>query len=351
MSNFLLEKPELIRPFKRASLAATFDQDPDMNNAELEAPTLDAIRAAAALLKPYIIRTPLLRLNIRDNPNEIYLKLENLQPIGVFKVRSMGNAMLSADKDTLKNGVYTASSGNAGIGLAWMANILGVSATVYVPESGPDSKLDAMRDFGAQINIMSDNEWWQIIENSGHPHDPGFYVDAVRSPSAMAGNGTMGLEIIEQLPDVDSIIVPFGGGGIACGVGAAVRALKPDTRIIVAEANTAAPLTAAFEMGRPIEINVQPSFISGAGAPSVLKEMWPLVSELVDDTVVTTVDNVADAIRLMFLKNRIVAEGAGALAVAAALFNKAATGKTVCLVSGGNIDRSMMSKILLKQPL
>lgn len=322
-----------------------------MTDSALKTPTLDDIRAASSLLAPYIIRTPLLRLNIHDSPTEIYLKLENLQPIGVFKVRSMGNAMLIAGKDALKNGVYTASSGNAGIGLAWMARILGIKATVYVPESGPQGKLESMRDFGAHIQIMNDDDWWQIIENSGHPGDAGFYVDAVRSPSAMAGNGTMGLEIIEQLPDVDTIIVPFGGGGIACGIAAAVRALKPGTRIIVAEADTAAPVTAAFKHGHPVTIKMQPSFISGAGAPSVLKEMWPLINELVDDTVVTTVSNVADAVRLMFVQNRIVAEGAGALAVAAALFNNAALGKTVCLVSGGNIDREMMAKILLQQPL
>lgn len=320
-----------------------------MTDSALTAPTLDDIRAASSLLAPYIIRTPLLRLNIHDSPGEIYLKLENLQPIGVFKVRSMGYAMLTAGKDALKNGVYTASSGNAGIGLAWMARILGIQATVYVPESGPQGKLETMRSFGAHIQIMNDDDWWQIIENSGHPGDAGFYVDAVRSPSAMAGNGTMGLEIIEQLPDVDTIIVPFGGGGIACGVAAAVRALKPATRIIVAEADTAAPVTAAFKHGHPVTIKMQPSFISGAGAPSVLKEMWPLINELVDDTAVTSVTNVADAIRLMFVQNRIVAEGAGALAVAAALYNKAAVGKTVCLVSGGNIDRDMMAKILLKQ--
>lgn len=320
-----------------------------MTDSALKAPTLDDIRAAGSLLAPYIVRTPLLRLNSHDSPGAIYLKLENLQPIGVFKVRSMGNAMLSADKETLRNGVYTASSGNAGIGLAWMARILGIKATVYVPASGPQGKLETMRSFGAHIQIMHDDDWWRIIENSGHPDDTGFYIDAVRSPAAMAGNGAMGLEIIEQLPDVDTIIVPFGGGGIACGIAAAVRALKPATRIIVAEADTAAPLTAAFNHGRPVTIKMQPSFISGAGAPSVLKEMWPLIKELVDDTVVTSVTSVADAVRLMFMQNRIVAEGAGALAVAAALFNNAAAGKTVCLVSGGNIERQMMAKILLKQ--
>ncbi len=317
-----------------------------MTKAAIIAPALDDIRAASKLIAPYTVRTPLLRLNIDDESSEIYLKLENLQAIGVFKVRSMGNAMLSANKDTLSKGVYTASSGNAGIGLAWMADKLGLDARVYAPESGPAGKLETMRAFGAEIQILNDDDWWQIIENSGHPDDAGFYVDAVRSPSALAGNATMGLEIVEQLPDVDTIIVPFGGGGVACGIASAVGELKPGTKIIVAESETAAPVTAALREGKPVTVNTQPSFISGAGAPSVLKEMWPLVSTMVDSTVVVPAEDVANAVRLLFERNHVVAEGAGALPVAAALASKTNTGKTVCVVTGGNIDRQMMAKIL-----
>ncbi|MFT5134125.1 MAG: threonine dehydratase [Gammaproteobacteria bacterium] len=322
-----------------------------MTNPAPIAPTLDEIRAASKRLAPYTVRTPLLRLNIDDRANEIYLKLENLQAIGVFKVRSMGNAMLSADEETLRDGVYTASSGNAGIGLAWMANILGVKATVYAPESGPAGKLLTMEEFGATIQIMPDDDWWQIIQNAGHREDPGFYVDAVRSPTALAGNATMGLEIIEQLPDVDSIIVPFGGGGVACGIASAVRSLKPGTSIIVAESETAAPVTAALKAGLPVTVKTQPSFISGAGAPSVLEEMWPLIQNMVDATIVRPAAEVADAVRVLFERNRVVVEGAGALPVAAALSDKTATGKTVCVVTGGNIDVDIMVKILLGQPV
>ncbi len=322
-----------------------------MSDDVIKAPTLDEIRDAHELIAPYSIRTPLLRLNIEDSPNEIYLKLENLQAIGVFKVRSMGNILLSTSSEELNNGVYTASSGNAGIGLAWMAAKLGLEATVYTPKSGPSGKLKAMRDFGAHIEIMADEHWWQIIQNSAHPDHPGFYVDAVRSPAALAGNATMGLEIVTQLPDVDSIIVPFGGGGVACGIASAIRELKPETRIIVAEAETAAPLTAAFEHGEPHTVETQASFISGAGAPCVLKEMWPLVSKLVDATVVSTIDDVCNAVRLLFERNHVVAEGAGALPVAAALSQHAPKGKTVCVVTGGNIDVATMSRILMRIPL
>ena len=259
------------------------------------APTLNEIRAAADRLAPYIIRTPLLRLNTPSGAGEIYLKLENLQPIGVYKVRSMGNVMLAAHPDSLRNGAYTASSGNAGLGLAWIARQLGITARIYAPQSSPAAKLDAIRKFGAHIHLLSDDDWWQIIVSGGHPTDPGMYVDAVRSPAALAGNGSLGLEVIEQLPGVDTLFIPFGGGGIACGIAAAIRAKKPATRIIVAESDAATPATAALKAGRPVPVSMKPSFISGAGAPSVLDEMWPLVREFVDDTAVVSVAQVAAA--------------------------------------------------------
>lgn len=314
-----------------------------------EVPTLTEIRSAASALAPYIVRTPLLRFNAVDGPNEIFLKLENLQPIGAFKVRPMGNAVLTADEDAMQNGVYTASSGNAGLGLAWIARQLGLTATIYAPRSAPAAKLDAVRNFGATVQSLGDDEWWQIIEKGGHPSDPGLYVDAVRNPAALAGNATIGLEIVADLPDVDTVIVPFGGGGVACGIASAIRAVKPDTRIIVAESDAATPVTAALEAGRPVSVTMKRSFISGAGAPSVLGEMWPLISELVDSTVVSPVPDVADAIRLLFEHNRVVAEGAGAISVAAALANRSVTGKTVCVITGGNIDGNVMAAILRRE--
>jgi threonine dehydratase len=312
----------------------------------LSAPALADIHTAAEALAPYIIRSPLLQLKSDGRSSEILLKLESLQAIGAFKVRPMGNVLLNADPAALQTGAYTASSGNAGLGLAWMANELGLAATVYAPDSAPAGKLAAIGKLGAQIQFLTEDEWWQIIVNSGHPGDPGVYVDAVRDPSAMAGNGTIGLEIIEQAPDVDTIIIPFGGGGLSCGIAAAIRAMKPDTRIIVAESDAAAPLTAALQAGRPVTVEMQPSFISGAGASSVLEEMWPLVSELVDDTVVVAVADVANAIRLLFERGKVIAEGAGAIALAAALADENKFGKTVCVVSGGNIDPEVMAAIL-----
>jgi len=309
-------------------------------------PTLAEIRAAAKKLAPYIVRTPLLRLNAVDSPNEIFLKLENLQPIGAFKVRSMGNAILTANKDAMQNGVYTASSGNAGLGLAWMAQQMNLSATVYAPRSAPAEKLDLVRNFGATVRLLDDDQWWQIIEMSGHPGDPGLYIDAVRNSAALAGNATIGLEIVEDLPDVDTIIVPFGGGGVACGISSAVREIRPDVQIIVAESDAATPVTAALEAGQPVSVVMKPSFISGAGAPSVLKEMWPLVERLVDRSLVTSVSDVANAVRLLFENNHVVAEGAGAIPVAAALASEPGLGKTVCVITGGNIGIEVMAKLL-----
>lgn len=320
-----------------------------MTVATIRAPTLNDIRAAASLLAPYIVRTPLLRLNASGSTNEIYLKLESLQPTGAFKVRCMGNAMFALDKHALRHGVYTASSGNAGLGLAWAADKLGVPARVYVPAGAPERKLEAMRQLGAQVQPLSFDDWWEIIVNCRHPADSGYYVDAVRSLPAMAGNGTIGLEIAEEMSDVDTIIIPFGGGGVSCGIASAMRALKPDVRIIVAESDTAAPLTAALNAGKPVPGKVEPSFISGAGAPVVLQEMWPLVKELVDCTIVVPVSEVVDAVRLLLEQNHVVVEGAGALAVAAALSAGCATGKTVCVVTGGNIDHKVLCDILSQQ--
>jgi threonine dehydratase len=314
-------------------------------------PSLQQMHAAAQALGPYAERTPLLRLNTPNGASEIYLKLENLQPIGAYKIRSMGNILLTAQRQALDKGVYTASSGNAGLGMAWMAQQLGIAARVYAPETSPAAKLNAIREFGADVHLLDSDAWWQIIENGGHPDDPGLYADAVRSPAALAGNATIGLEIIEQLPDVDTIFVPFGGGGVACGIAAAARACKPATRIIVAESDAAAPATAALRAGRPEPVAMQPSFISGAGAPCVLREMWPLVSTLIDGTAVVAVSDVAAAIRLLCIRNHVVAEGAGAIAVAAALAAQGNTGKTVCVVTGGNIDPEIMAKILLRQPV
>lgn len=322
-----------------------------MSERPVSGPSIENIRDARRRLEPYALRTPLLEFNGCDESANIFLKLENLQPIGAFKVRSMGNAMLTAGREMLDKGAYTASSGNAGLGLAWMARALNIAARVYAPVSAPAAKLQRIRHLGASVHSLSESDWWQIIRDGGHPGDSGVYVDAVRNPAAMAGNGTIGVEILEQLPEVETVIVPFGGGGLACGIACAFAALKPDVRIIVAEAETAAPVTAALRAGRPTEIPVTPSFISGAGAPCVLSEMWPLLSRLVHETRVVSIAEVEETIRVLSENNRVVAEGAGALSVAAARAIAPATGTTVCVVTGGNIDPCVLGQIICPTPV
>lgn len=320
-----------------------------MTSKALSAPALPEIRAAAKVLPRFVARTPLIKLDIGAKSNEIFLKLESLQSIGAFKVRPIGNILLNVRQPSSRNGFYTASSGNAGLALAWLARKLEIAATVYAPESAPPAKLTTIRNLGATVEQMPDDEWWQIIERGAHPTDPGVYVDAVRNPLAVAGSGTIGLEIMEQMPDADTIIIPFGGGGLSCGIAAAIRAVRPDVRIIVAESDAATPLTSALRNGRPVSVDVQPSFISGAGAPMVLREMWPLINALVDDSVVVPVAAVADAIRQLFVQAKLIVEGAGAIAVAGALSGGRDFRKAVCIVSGGNIDPGLMAAILRNQ--
>jgi len=311
----------------------------------VQAPTVDEIRAAESRLAGLALRTPLIRLNYPDTQADIYLKLENLQPVGAFKIRSMGNILKSTDAEKLQRGVYTASSGNSGFALAWLARHLGIPATVYVPETAPEGKIALIRRMGAQIKESPYADWWDIISNHGSDGEPGFFVDAVCDPAAIAGNATIGLEIVQDLPSVDTIVVPFGGGGVSCGIASAVREFKPDTRVLAAESEMSTPFTSALEAGHPVAVENRPGFISGIGGLSVLPEMWPLAHRILDGSVVSPLSAVANAVRILFESNRVVAEGAGATALAAAL-SMQADGPVVCVITGGNIDKAHMITIL-----
>ena len=314
-------------------------------NTVVEASTLDEIRAAESRLAGLALRTPLIHLNFPDTSNDIYLKLENLQPVGSFKIRSLGNILKSTETGKLRQGVYTASSGNSGYALAWLARRLGIPATVYVPETAPEGKCASIRRMGAQIKTLPYADWWDIICSHRLAGEQGFYVDAVCDPAAIAGNATIAVEILQDLPDVDTIVVPFGGGGVSSGIATAARALKPDTRVLAAESEMSTPFTAALEAGHPVAVENRPSFISGIGGLSVLPEMWPLAHRILDGSVVSPLSAVAKAIRILFEFNRVVAEGAGATALAGALSVKA-DGPIVCVITGGNIDRAHMITIL-----
>jgi threonine dehydratase len=311
--------------------------------------SLDAIRAARERVAGSVLRTPLVRLNIEDGPGEIWLKLENLQPIGSFKLRGSGNAMRSAAPEQLARGVYTASAGNMAQGVAWNARRLGVPCTVVVPENAPQTKLEAIERLGAKIVKLPFDRWWQVLVEHGYPGIEGMFIHPVSDPAVIAGNGTIGLEILEDLPDVDRVIVPYGGGGLSCGIASAIRALRPSSSVFASEVETAAPLAASLAAGKPETIDYKASFVDGIGGKSLLSEMWPLARALLAGAIVVSLSQVADAIRLLSARNRVIAEGAGASSVAAALAARPAAGKTVCVVSGGNIDAAKLAAIFAGQ--
>jgi threonine dehydratase len=307
---------------------------------------LEAIRAARGRLAGSAIRTPLVRLNVDDAPGAIYLKLENLQPIGSFKIRGAGNAMALAGSDALAQGVYTASAGNMAQGVAWNARRLGIPCTVVVPDHAPETKLAAITRLGAAIIKVPFDDWWQVLVNRGYPGLDGLFVHPVSDPAVMAGNGTIGLEILEDLPEVDTVLVPFGGGGLSCGIASALRALKPDAKVFACEVATAAPLAPSFAAGSPSAATYTPSFVDGIGSKSVLPEMWALASQLLAGSLVSSLEEIVGAIRVLAERNRVIAEGAGASSLAPALAGKAGSGTIVCVVSGGNLNSAVLARIL-----
>jgi threonine dehydratase len=313
---------------------------------ELEPPTLEEIRAARDRLSGIALRTPLVRLNVEDAPAEIYLKLECLQPIGSFKLRGAGNAMAVADPAALARGVCTASAGNMAQGVAWCARQRAVPCTVVMPDHAPRTKQAAVERLGARTIKVPFDEWWQTLVDRHYPGVEGVFIHPVSDRAVMAGNGTIGLEILEDLADVDAVVVPYGGGGLSCGIASALRELRPQAKVYACEVETAAPLHAALRAGAPAPVEYRPSFVDGIGGKSVLAEMWPLARRLLAGSLVVSLAAVADAIRLVAERNRAVAEGAGAAPVAAALSGRAGSGKVVCVVSGGNIDAAKLAVIL-----
>ena len=307
---------------------------------------LEAIRAARGRIAGAVIRTPLIRLNVDDAPAEIYLKLENLQPIGSFKLRGAGNAISSASTEQLADGVWTASAGNMAQGVAWHARQKGLRCTAVVPDHAPDAKLAAITRLGGQIVKVPFDTWWQIIVTHAFEGMKGFFVHPVSDPAVMAGNGTIGLEILEDLPEVDAVVIPFGGGGLSAGIASAIRAIKPDTKLYACEVETAAPLAPSMAAGAPQTVSYTATFVDGIGSGGLLPDMWPLVSRLLDGSLAVALAEIAAAIKLLVERNRVVAEGAGATPVAAALAGQAGAGKIVCVVSGGNIDSFKLAKIL-----
>jgi threonine dehydratase len=308
--------------------------------------SLQDIKDAQQRIKGKVNRTPLIRFYGDDLPGEIYLKLENLQPIGSFKLRGACNAMSLADRSLLAEGVYTASAGNMAQGVAWNARTMNIPCTVIVPDHAPQTKLDAITRLGAKFIKIPFADWWQVIVTRKFEDMKGLFVHPVSDPHVIAGNGTVGLEILEDLPDVDAVIVPYGGGGLISGISSAIKALKPRVKMFASEAETAAPLSPSLEAGHPVKVEYIPSFVDGIGSTGLLEEMWPLVSGLVNGSIPVSLKQIAEAVKLLIERSRVIAEGAGASSLAAALTGKAGEGKIVCVISGGNIDAEKLIKIL-----
>ena len=306
---------------------------------------LEAIERARAITADVVHESPLVRLDV-DAPCEIWLKLECLQPIGSFKLRGAASAIRQAAPEEWRSGVWTTSAGNMAQGVCWVARQLGVPATVIAPDHAPRAKLDAIARLGGRVLLVPFETWWESMETGAYPGVEGLFVHPVLDERVIAGNGAIGLELAERLGDIDTVLVPWGGGGLTTGIASALAATSPATRVVACEPETGAPLTASFEAGHPVEVAYTASFVDGAGSKALLRPMWERAQGLVAGAVAVPLADVAASVRLLATRARVVAEGAGALALAAALAGHGGGGRVVCIVSGGNIDAERLATIL-----
>ena len=301
--------------------------------------------AARERTREITVRTPLVRFDY-DTDAQIFLKLECLQPIRSFKLRGSANAILAAGRDHLAEGVWTSSAGNMAQGVCYTAREIGVPAVVYMPDTAPQAKIDNVKRYGGEIRMLPVMEWAEVFRDRRNPGAAGVYIHPYSDPLVMAGNAVIGLELLEDLPDLDAVVVPWGGGGLCCGIASVVKALKPECTVYACEVDTGAPLAAAFAAGKLVDVPFTPSFVDGISSPFVNEEMWALAQELVDGSLVVSRAQVAEALRSIVDRNRVVPEGAGATAVAATMAGMAGSGKVACIVSGGNIDVGNLITIL-----
>ena len=318
----------------------------------LDPPSPADVSAARERIRGGAVRTPLVRLNV-DAPVELWVKLENLQPIGSFKLRGALNAIRSIAASEVADGVYTASAGNMAQGVAWGARELGVPCTVVVPEQAPQTKIDAITQLGGTIMKLPYSEWWQVLVDHRREGVKGRFIHPVSDARVIAGNATIGAEIMEDLADVTRVFVPYGGGGLSTGIAAAIHHVNRRVKVFGCEVETAAPFRASLDAGGPAKVDYTPSFVDGIGGRTLLAEMWPLAINLLTDSIVVSVAQVAEAVRQLVTRARVVPEGAGATGVAAALSVReqmfTSGEKWVAVVSGGNIDVGVLCDILSKR--
>jgi threonine dehydratase len=305
------------------------------------------MRAARERIAPLITRTPLIQLRHGTDAPEIWLKLENLQPINAFKIRGAANAVALLNEEERARGVWTISAGNAGQGVAFAARELGIRCTVVAIETAPETKVERMRNLGAHIVKAPFDACWRAMDERRFPGVEGTFIHPFDDHNFIAGNASLGFEILEDLPDVRTVIAAIGGGGLVAGIGSSIRAVAPHVRILGAEPETAAPGALSFEKGSPqVFEQWAASFVDGAGGKSIFPRMWERMQGVVDGSVVVTLDEVKRAMRMIAEKTRVIAEGAGALAVAAALSGRAGEGPIVAVISGGNIDLKKFAELV-----
>jgi threonine dehydratase len=309
--------------------------------------TFDTVREAARHVYRVVRRTPLVRLELPERSPEIYLKLETLQPIGSFKIRGAYNAVRRLTSEEMAEGVWTVSAGNAAQGVALAARVAGAPCSVMVMDTAPQTKIDAITRLGAEIVRAPYDECWRAVEAHRSERMRGRFIHPFDDDAFISGNGTIGLEILEDLPDVDAIVAPVGGGGLISGIGCVVRAVRPEARIYAAEPETAAPLSESLAAGEARYFTGwQASFVDGAGGKSVLPTMFPLLREIVDQSLVVSLDDARRAMRLVAERTRVIIEGAAACAVAAALSGRVAGDRIVAVASGGNIDLARFASLV-----
>ncbi len=309
--------------------------------------TLAQVEEARNNIAAVALRTPLVLCNT-DAPGHLYLKLENLQPIGSFKIRGAANVMARTPREQLQRGVLTASAGNMAQGVAFCARRMGIPATIVAPETAPTTKIRAVERMGGRVIKVPFAEWWQTFGTRSYPGVDAKFIHAFDDPDVMAGNGTIALELLEDLPDLDVVVIPWGGGGLSCGIAAVLRQRAPRVRIYAVEIETAAPLAASLAAGEPRTVEYQPSFVDGIGSKMVFPNMFERARGLLDGSLVVTLTEAAQAMKLVAERNRIIVEGAAACAVAAALAGRAGSGKVVAIVSGGNIDMDKFAQLVSK---
>jgi threonine dehydratase len=312
----------------------------------LSLPDAEQVEAARENIRGTAIRTPLLKVNLELPGVNLFLKPENLQPWGSFKIRPAVNALMSMDASLLRHGVLTASSGNFGQGLAYAARRSGIPATLVVPDGAAQAKVDALLELGAKVIRLPFDEWWAVLTSRRCVGEEGAFIHPVAEAPVLAGNATIGAEILEDLPGCDAVVVPFGGGGLISGIGSVMRRLKPAVRMVLVESEAARPAAAALENGRPVTVPHLQSFVDGMGSSTVLPEMWPLLREVADEAVCVTFTQIAAAIRLLATRHHLIAEAAGAASLAAAVAGHAGGGNIVCIISGGNMDAAKLGAIL-----